>query len=287
MTPEQIVERERSRALPVAVAAFGGVALIVISIILNQSGGISSAANDAEFLRDFPDHRSTLLAAAILQGAGTLFLILPLFYLFQAADARSETMRSALLGITVAGPLFLGVAAVVQWVGFDQAASAFGTPPHGTSASDYAQDVIRDQGAFNVAQGLTFAGTLGLVVGVFYTALHAMRVGLLTRFWGTLGMALGVSVLFLSLIGVLIFFLALGLMILGTWPGGRPPAWETGEAIPWPRPGREPEPSGGAVDSQEPALPPGAGGEDEAVEGAEPAPSEGSQAPRKRKRRRD
>jgi hypothetical protein len=282
VTPDQIVERERSRALPAAVAAFGGIVLIVISIIISQSGGISSSSNDAEFLRDFPDHRGMLLVGAILQGAGTVFLIFPLFYLFQAADARSETMRTALLGITVAGPLFLGVAAVVQWVGFDAAAAAFGTPPHGTSANDYAGDVIRDQSAYSAAQGMTFAGTLGLVVAVFYTSLNAMRVGLLTRFWGTLGMALGVSVLFLSLIGVLIFFLVIALLILGIWPGERPPAWETGEAIPWPRPGesRETVPESNA---EEPALPPGAGGDD-AAEGAGTA--EGGQAPRKRKRRR-
>jgi hypothetical protein len=284
VTPEQILERERNRALPVAVAAFGGIALIVISIILNQSGGISSSSDDAAFLRDFPDHRSTLLAAAILQGAGTLFLTAPLFFLFQAADARSETMRSALLGLTIAGPLFLAIAAVVQWVGFDQAATAFGTPPHGTSLNDYAQDVIRDQGAYNVAQGTSFAGTLGLVVGVFYTSLNAMRVGLLTRFWGTLGMALAISVLFLSLIGVLVFFLMLGFLILGIWPGPRPPAWETGEAIPWPKAGAESQPSGGSVEPEEPALPPGAAGDDDT--GAEAEPSTGDQAPQKRKRRR-
>ena len=29
---------------------------------------------------------------------------------------------------------------------------------------------------------------------------------------------------------------ALGLLFLGNWPGGRGPAWETGEAVPWPSP---------------------------------------------------
>lgn len=281
MTPDQIVERERSRALPGAVAAFAGIALIVIAIVLSQSGGVSSSSGDAEFLRDFPDHRGTLLIAAILQGAGILFLIVPLFFLFQSADARSDRMRSALLGITVAGPLFLGIGAVVQWVGFDHAAANLGTPPHGKSLDDYAQDLIRDQGAYSAAQGLTFAGTLGLVVAIFYTALNAMRVGLLSRFWGTLAMALGVSVLFISLVGALIFFLVAGLLIGGFWPGGRPPAWDAGKAVPWLRPGEtpgSPDGSGG----EEPALPLGAG------EAGESSSTEGSaEAPRKRKQRRD
>jgi hypothetical protein len=283
VTPDQIVERERSRALPGVVAAFGGIALIVIAIVLSQSGGISSSSNDAEFLRAFPDHRGNLLVAAILQAAGILFLIVPLFFLFQSAEARSDRMRSALLGITVAGPLFLAVAAVVQWVGFDHAAANFGTPPHGKSLDDYAQDLIRDQGAFSAASGLSFAGTLGLVVAIFYTALNAMRVGLLTRFWGTLGMALGVSVLFISLVGAVIFFAVAGLLIGGFWPGGRPPAWDAGKAIPWPKPGEAPEGPGDSG-GDEPALPPGAGGDGDA---ADPSPSEGStEAPRKRKQRR-
>ena len=55
-----------------------------------------------------------------------------------------------------------------------------------------------------------------------------MRVGLLTRFWGSLGMALGVSILFLGLLGMLVFFAAVGALIAGLWPRGRPPAWAAG-----------------------------------------------------------
>jgi hypothetical protein len=32
----------------------------------------------------------------------------------------------------------------------------------------------------------------------------------------------------------LFWFAALGLLFLDRWPGGRGPAWQTGEAIPWP-----------------------------------------------------
>ena len=282
MTPEQILERERNRALPVAVAAFGGIALIVIATVLS-SGAPSIRADPAEYLEYFPDHRGALLTAQILQGAGTLFLILPLFYLFQAADARSDRMRTALIGITVAGPLFLGLGAVLQWVGVDAAVPHFGSTPQGKDVDDYARDVLGDQAAYNASAGLGFAGSLGLVVGMFYTSLNAMRVGLLTRLWGTLGMALGVSVLLpTSLVGLVIFFLAIGFLILGIWPGARPPAWETGEAIPWPKGGEEPQASGGPDSGEEPALPPGVADDDQPAEDESPA---ARQAPRKRKRR--
>jgi len=73
-----------------------------------------------------------------------------------------------------------------------------------------------------------------------------MRAGLLTRFFGTLGMALGAGMLFIvpaiALLTIAVWFLWLGLMFIDRIPGGpRPPAWEAGVAIPWPRPGDEPK----------------------------------------------
>ena len=43
--------------------------------------------------------------------------------------------------------------------------------------------------------GFGLGGSLGFVVALFYTCLWAMRTGLLTRFWGSLGMALGIAFL--------------------------------------------------------------------------------------------
>ena len=66
-----------------------------------------------------------------------------------------------------------------------------------------------------------------------------MRTGLLTRFWGSLGMALGVAALLLLVQFTMIWFIYFGLLLLGRLPGGRPPAWAAGEAIPWPTPGEK------------------------------------------------
>jgi hypothetical protein len=63
-----------------------------------------------------------------------------------------------------------------------------------------------------------------------------MRVGLLTRFWGSLGIALG-AVSFVFFQFALLWFIYLGLLLIARVPGGRPPAWESGESIPWPTPG--------------------------------------------------
>ena len=68
-------------------------------------------------------------------------------------------------------------------------------------------------------------------------ALNAMRVGLLTRFQGVLGMIVGATLILpLDQFGLIrsAWLVLVGLLILSIWPRQRPPAWETAEAVPWP-----------------------------------------------------
>jgi hypothetical protein len=255
MIPAEIIAREKRLATPAAVAAFASV-IAFIGAILASQGVTPSGDSDAEFLRDFDANQSGLLLAAVFQALGMLLLAGPLAYLFRAAAARSDKVRSAWIGVTVAGPVFIAIGAILQWIAFDQAATDFltgGGPPSNVDVNDFANDLIQEQSTFSAAQGFTFAGTLGLLAALVYTSLHAMRTGLLTRFWGTLGMALGVSLLFLGPIGVIVFMLALALIYVDRWPGGRPEAWDAGRAIPWPSPGdKPPEPPEPEPDPDEP-----------------------------------
>ncbi len=284
MTPAEIVAREKRLALPAALAAFASVLAFIVAIAAGH-GATPSGDSDAEFLMTFDENQSSLLLAAIFQGLGMLLLAGPLVYLFRAAAARSDRVRGSLIGIVVVGPVFIAIGAIVQWFAFDHAAADFvasSGPPKGTDINTFAENLIKNQSLFDAAQGFTFAGTLGLIAAFVYTSLQAMRTGLLTRFWGTLGMALGVSLLFLGPIGVLVFIIALGLMFLDRWPGGRPAAWEAGVAMPWPKPGDplpdEPAGRDPVPDEPNPVL------EETATPASEAGPAAGA-TPRKRKRR--
>jgi len=148
-----------------------------------------------------------------------------------------------------------------------------------------AVDLTDSSSSIQVAQALLFPAVLGLVVMMIYVPLQALRAGLLTRFFGSLGVALGASMIIIlpvALLASLIWIGYLGLLFVGRVPGGRPPAWEAGEAIPWPRPGDEapaqPKPADDAIEGEATEVP----GE-EAAE----APDAPQQPPRqKRKRRR-
>jgi hypothetical protein len=139
-------------------------------------------------------------------------------------------------------------------------------------------------------------GVLGLVFGMIYTNLWSMRVGLLSRLWGALGMAFGLFLIipvFPPIPGLVLWFAVLGLMFLGLWPRPLSPAWEAGEAIPWTRPGDsigpppvEPGP-GGTVEGSgrevaEPPLP-----DEDPGNGEPPEPPYGeTQGQRRKKRKR-
>ena len=83
---------------------------------------------------------------------------------------------------------------------------------------------------------MRFVGLFSLVFALIYIPLWCMRTGLLTRFWAMLGLALGVSLLLVpvGIFGLVLWFAAVGAMLARWWPTPLPPAWDAGEAIPWP-----------------------------------------------------
>ena len=228
------------------LCAFAAAALFIAGTVASQSGPVSTGSN-VQVLREYHEVRGTMALAAGLNALSFLLLAPVLYYLFRAAAARSPSVRGGLVGVVVAGPVFLAIAEVLQHIAVSNAASDFATPGGGAGIpiGEYAEDLILDQPVFTLAQGLSFAGILALVIGVIYTALWAMRVGLVTRFFGTFGMALGASLILLaqafSLLALMLWSVWLGLIYVSKVPGGRSPAWDAGEARPWTKPGEQPD----------------------------------------------
>jgi len=229
---------EKRWATPAAAAALLAVALGIVGVVLvAQAAGGSNG--DAEYLRQIDQHRGEQIAASVLQALGAALLAAPLVYLFRADEARSPKVRGQLIGLVVAAPLFLAVFNALVAASVLHAATDFvgqavtGTGDH---ADKVAKEALTGAPLQDLATGFGIAGRLGFTVAMFYSCLYGLRTGLLTRFWGSLGMALGaVSFLFFPL--AVLWFAYLGLLIAGWAPGGRPPAWAAGEAIPPQTPG--------------------------------------------------
>jgi len=270
----QALAWEARWSLPTALASFAAVALLIASFVIGSSLG---GDGEAESLREIHDNGDTLILASAVQAVGFALLVLPFLYLFQAALLRSDRMRSQFRALVVVAPLALAIAAVLSGVAASNAASDFVAGKSGATLSaeeatsecrserkddaegfreefgkgegalsrcvnteredDAASHAIEDASLHGPAQLLQLAGVLALAFAFVYCSLNAMRVGLLSKFWGSLGIALGVA----SVIGLfqiaLLWFVYIGLLVAGWVPGGRPPAWAAGEAVPWPSPG--------------------------------------------------
>jgi hypothetical protein len=235
---------EERWATPTALAALAAVLFIVAAIGV-ATQGVGSAGGDSELLRNVDAHRTAQLISSILQAIGISLLAVPLYYLFRSAKARSDRMRGQLVGVVIAAPLFLAVLAILGGVSTLHAASDFvsnevprllakGVKLNSDHSNEIATETINEAPLRPLAAGFGFGGQIGFVVAMVYTCLYAMRVGLLTRFWGSLGMALG-AVSFLFFQFALLWFIYLGILLLRK--DSQPPAWAAGEPIPWPTPG--------------------------------------------------
>lgn len=159
---------------------------------------------------------------------------LALVYLFRATQARHPPLgRGAIIALVTGGVASL-VGGVIGPVSVAMSISDFvASADHTTQA---AHDALQPSVALTAGL-IAFIGRVALGIGIVLIALNAMRVGLLTRFMGILGIMAGAFMAFplIQLPIVQAFWLiALGLVFARRMPGGTPPAWETGRSEPWP-----------------------------------------------------
>ena len=253
MSRNEILERERRQATLAGIAAIAIPVLFIGSTALDpQLGPIPLDVTDTERYRAIDEHASALIVSGLLRGLALALMVIPLLYLFRAARARSDRVNPSMIGFVFIGPILFAAQGVLIAIAQTQVASDF-VAQSGASGDVYTllDDLIDDSTLYTVAANLVLPAILGLIVSMVYVPLQALRVGLLTRFFATLGMALGVGMLLIgpALVAVVIWFGWLGLVFLDRVPNGRPPAWAAGEAIPWPRPGEEPvEPEAAVVE---------------------------------------
>jgi hypothetical protein len=219
------------------------VALYVISVIVEQSSGLQTDGPKNEQLLSFHDDSGILLLATCIRAAGFALISLPLLHLFRAAKLRSDRVRPEMVGFAFFGPVLLAVQGVLSWLATLQVANDFVDRMAGNAhPAELAQRLVDDSSFREVASALVIPAILALAVGLLYFSLQAMRTGLLSRFAGSFGIALGAATILIfpvALLMLMIWLIFVGLTFLGKVPGGQPPAWGAGEAVPWPSPGEK------------------------------------------------
>jgi uncharacterized protein DUF4386 len=285
-TAELTEERRRGRIAGAATIAAGVlIGVGVIWDIVTNTDEPGGKNDKAERLLYFHDHSGQLVASSIVRAVGFLLLVVGILHLYRVTKARNPKLQAVSLVIGVFGAIALAVGGVVFAITYASDAADF-------AGRHFATAKAADKAAEDATSGplLLIPGTLSLAIWFVIGSLEAMRVGLLTRFVGVFGIMLGLAMI-IGFVPLIAFWLvAVGILFLGRWPNGLPPAWESGEAQPWPGreaieeqpPAEQLESAGGSRNGEVDAVGPGVRRADEDSEPAAQSPS----PKRKRKRRR-
>lgn len=298
------VARESERRARLGVPAFAGGFLYFLSAIIVTSTlssaptvgllqglapALAGAANPAVSPRAvevkyISHHAIPLIAGSAIKSIALVVLTLVLLLLFDATRFRRPAMWAYARPLVLVGGIGLAAINIVHQIVGSIRAHSFAV---GHDFSSHAVEQALTKGALNVgSQYLDLLAALALTAGIIVVSINAIRVGLLTRWMGVIGIFSGILI-FLPIGGATLeivpafWMLGMGVLYLGRWPNGDPPAWAAGEARPWPtqaerRVEREDDSPDGKGKQGKPAL----------ASGADVAPAPAPAGPSRRRGRK-
>jgi hypothetical protein len=230
---EQLLHEARVRPRQAVIAGTAAFALIVAAIL--QLTGPHTKVSEITIGLITEHKRSTTdLIGSVIQMVGWLALASTLVFLLQASRARNPKVPGFIRILAIVGGVGAALAGVVSAVVISIKANDFVS--HGNQTYEQAH-ALTTSAALVAPQIAVQAAALLVAISIVMTCVHAMRVGLLTRFLGYLGMFAGALVIIpiVQLPVVQAYWLAaLAYLLSGRWPSGVPKAWETGRAEAWP-----------------------------------------------------
>ncbi len=233
-TEDRLAYEARVRNRQAGVAAAAGI-LVMIGVVIQLGGPHVNVSESTLGL--ITEHKR--FTRDLLGSIATAFSLLcvgwTLYYLWDATRAREPNAKPWFLGwIAVAGAVIEAVSVIVYVVAFGSAASDFANSATETYPDAHA---LLGRASLIIGQIGNYLGLFLIAIGFVLISLNAMRAGLLTKFLGYLGIIAGVLTI-IPLVPIPIveayWLLALAYLLSGRWPSGVPPAWSTGEAVPWP-----------------------------------------------------
>lgn len=286
---EQLLYESRVRVRQAIVAAVAGILLVAAAAL--QLSGPHTKVNELTIDLITAHKRYPIdVIGAVLNGIGLCMVAATLTFLVGITRARNPDLRGFIRYLAIAGGALAAISGIVYAVVIAGKANDF--VAHGSQTYEEANHLTKASGLVALPIIGQFAALL-LAVGFVLAALNAMRVGLLTRFMGYLGIFSGVLVLFPigSPVPVVqgFWLLAVAYLFLGRWPSGVPPTWRSGRMEKWPSSQelreQRAKASGRGGDSGRPSKPTPKPAP-EAVAASSPTRTRATTSKRKRKRRR-
>jgi hypothetical protein len=303
-TKAQVARESQRRAKLAAPTLAGGMLYLLSGIIIAATvsgapsvgllqglapalrGEASPAVSPRAPVVKFFSHRAfALISGSVLAAIAIVALVLAVLLLLDATVFRRPRTWPAARPLVLVGGGALALASIANQVVRAIRTHQFAV---GHNFTSHAVDYALSKGTAYVAFGyLGLLAGLALAVGMFAAALNAMRVGLLPRWMGILGMFTGLLILLpgagLVLEVIPAFWIVmLGILFSGRWPNGEPPAWAAGEARPWPSQAEMRQARMDGSQRAKPAAQAAAAGADDDVAPAPARPSGGSRRRRRK-----
>jgi hypothetical protein len=234
-TVDTVSYETRLRPRVGVVSALAGILLFAAAAL--QATGPQPKVSEVTVQLLVTNQRGALeVVGALLNGLGLLGLGGTLVFLFSASKARRPELSQGARITAMLGAVLAALGGVAYGVMITIKAHEFAT--HGAQTYPQANSLLSSAGL----AALQYAGLVGsllLAIAFVLVALNAMRVGLLTKFIGYLGIAAAAASLLLigsapALLIEVFWLLAVAYLLSGRWPNGDPPAWRSGQAEPWP-----------------------------------------------------
>src|SRR5579875_2432740 len=249
-------EAERRARLGVPVSAAGVLYLLGAIVIYQSLSGLPTVgiiqglapalegkasvavSPQTPEIRYISHHALGLIAGSALEAIAIALLTVGLLFLLEAVRLRVPEPSPAVRITVMIGGFVMILAQIVRAIRTHE----FATGHNFTQAA--VERAVTTGAANQIVGYLALLLPVVLVVGMIMALLRATRAGLLPRWLRTLGVIAAIILLplftgaFTLQIVPGAFMVALGFLLLNRLPGGDPPAWAKGEAIPWPAPER-------------------------------------------------
>src|ERR1700733_11557854 len=232
-TEAQLQYEGRVRNRQAVIAIVAGV-LVMVAAIIGLTG--PHAKVNELTLGLITDHKrhSLDLIAGILTAICQVAVAATLVFLFRCSKARRPEAPGFMPIVAIAGGALTAICAIVNTIVLHSKVNEFLS----TGAQTYYEaSRLTGGGVLLALQIGAQLGSLLLAVAVVLISLQSMRVGLLPRPLGYVGIFAGALILFPIIVIPIVQFgwlLSVGYLLTGHWPSGVPPAWQTGKAEPWP-----------------------------------------------------
>jgi hypothetical protein len=186
-------------------------------------------------VRFYDHHAAGLIAGAVLSALAIGVLVFVLLFLFDAARFRRPRTAPVARILILAGGIGLPVLTVLGEIVQAIAAHNFVTGHDFTTHA--VEHVLTKNTAYEILGYVTPLAAIALAAGMVTLMVSSVRVGLQPRWMGIVGGVGGLVLLVpsqeLSLITAF-WMVGTGVLLMGRFPGGDPPAWTTGVARPGP-----------------------------------------------------